>query len=113
MIRLLLDDMLEEIKEKFKLTDGDISGLLGGLAFHLYSNPDLSPEEGLQDLMRDPKDHVIVPDWDQEFEWNEHFIILPQKCRICLVKSFKVLEVTKSIYKDWLLKKENGHQKDA
>lgn len=92
---MILDEMLEELKEK-GASDNDISLILSYLVWYLYDHPDLTPEEGLQDCLYSclENGHIEVPDWDQEIKWNEHFILLPQKCRICGVKFFEVIERT-------------------
>jgi hypothetical protein len=56
-----------------------------------YANPDFTIRECLHDCT--VKGHLPIPDWDRDIDWNEHYILLPQKCKICGLREFKVLKV--------------------
>lgn len=72
------------------------------MAFRLYDNPEETLEEALQAYSHDcsTAGHVLVPDWNQDLQWNEHFILIPTMCRICYLKTFKVLSVTMHVWSE-------------
>jgi len=49
-----------------------------------YANPDFSIKECLHDCSA--KGHVIIADWDREIDWNQSYLLIPNKCKICGVR---------------------------
>lgn len=70
-----------------------------------YDNPDLTLKECLHDCIT--QGHLPIPDQERDLDWNEHFMLLPQICKICGLREFKVLKVVYR-YSEEILKRSGS-----
>lgn len=86
MSNKLLDELSKNLSSK------EFEKRIAKAAWRLSSDPELTFEEALHDCTT--QGHIVVSDVDRDLDWNEHFILLPQKCKICGLREFKVLRVS-------------------
>ncbi len=70
--------------------------VLSSLCWRLHANTDETVEEGLEALAHHcpTEGHILVSDWDRDLDWNQHYILIPKRCRVCSLKLYEARKAT-------------------